>query len=74
MPMCCVKMPVGVPIGLVTLFCMYQHIGICLWFIISSLDFLTRVSYTVSSGVGAHGGRVSITRPGDIVTGFRSIV
>jgi hypothetical protein len=77
----CIKMPigyidmhVGVTVGLFTLLCMYQPMGISVWFTRASWDLLTQMSYTVSGDVGAHSGRVFMMRLGEIATGFRPIV
>jgi hypothetical protein len=47
MPVGCIKMPVGVHIGLVTLLCSYQHMGISVWFTRASLDLLTQMLYCI---------------------------
>jgi hypothetical protein len=75
-PVGCIKLPVpvGVPIGTVTLLCSYQYVGINVWFVRASLDLLIQVSHTVSIDVAAHSGWVSMMRPGYIATGLWSVV
>jgi hypothetical protein len=61
-------------IGKVTLWCIYQPMMISVMLTLTWLELLTQVSCTVSGGVGARRGRVSVMRPGDVATGYRPIV